>query len=230
MKFNLSLILILFAGALSAQILKDNVANVQAIEGLSDRTLAGGFSFKNPPRKVDGSVYLFSNWNNITIIEMKNGKHFLVRNANINIQRNTLESQIGTDSTYVFNTTLIKKFSVNNVPYKMVFSDEGKRIYQVIYDSDDFSLLKGFKVTFIEGSPNPMVNRPMDKYVRSSSFYLQEDNSIKPFKIKKSTLLRLLDANPSRKKAFIKFMNDNKLSYKDETDIEKAFRYSSNVL
>jgi hypothetical protein len=211
---------------IKAQGFQDSQSNADALVSVATGNMVGGMPYKNPPRKVDGSVYLFDNWDNFTIIHAKNGKKFAVRNSNINIQRNTLESQINKDSTYIFSTVNIEKFIVNDVPYKVVYSDEGKRIYEVIYESDDFSLLKGFKVRLIAGSPNPMVNRPTDKFARTSSFYLKEKNTIRPYKISKSKILKLLEDDPKRQNAFKKFMKENKLSYKTEADIKKAFIYS----
>jgi hypothetical protein len=51
-------------------------------------------SFVNPVKKPEGSVYLFDDWNNRTIIHTSDQQKFSLKNINLNIQFNRFESKI----------------------------------------------------------------------------------------------------------------------------------------
>ena len=94
---------------------------------------------------------------------------------------------------------------------------------EVIFESDDFSVLKGFKVELIEGSANPMVNRLRDKYVRKHDYFLKSENTIKPFKLKKSRIMKLVDA--SKTDQILEYVRQNKLSFKNEADVRTILEF-----
>ncbi len=228
----LILILVFSIGLLSAQNSESNVdanGNFTQLQMMHDNNgvAAGGISFNNPQKEVKGSVYLFDNWKNYCEIHLKDTKQkYLIRNININIQRNTFESQIAQDSIYTFNPNSIDKFIINNVTYKNIYSDEGKRIYMVIYESDEFTILEGYSVSLSTGSPNPMINRSNDRFVRNSSYYVKTKNSVSPFKLRKSKVMDLLSDNPEKAAKVEKFISDNNLSYKKTSDLKMALQYS----
>lgn len=203
-------------------------SNSKVLSNIATYGWDGGTSkFINPQKNIKGSVYLFDNWDNYSAIYLKNtDKKYLLKNFNINIQSNTFESQIARDSIYTFNLNNIDKLVINNITYKNVYSDEGKRIYKVIYESDTFGILEGYSITLVSGSPNPMLNRSGDKFVRNSSYYVKRENSIQPFKLKKSKIMDLLSSNPDKAAKVEKFMSDNNLSYKKTEDLKKALEYS----
>lgn len=228
MKKVLILFLLFSIGILSAQNTTLEVNTNENFRQLSVMQVnTGGVSFFNPVKDVEGSVYLFENWENYSIIHLKDTKQkYSLRNLNINIQRNTFESQISSDSIYTFNTNSIDKFVINNVIYKNMYYDKGKRIFKVIYESDEFTIMEGYSITLVSGSPNPMVNRSNDKFVRHSSYYIKTENSIKPFKLRKSKVMDLLRDDPDKAAKVTQFISDNNLSYKKSKDLKMALEYS----
>ncbi len=184
---------------------------------------AQGYYFTNRRRSIDGTVYLFDSWKNNAIIYTKDRKRFLLKNnININIDKNNFVSIISNDSLYAFNNNNIDKIVVNNRVFKNYYKDDGRKIYEVIYKSNQFAILKGYKVQYVSGSPNPMINRKNDKYIRKHSYFLFKDNAIKSFRLKKKNIIKLFDKDLERITSLEKFMNANKLSYKKEYDIQKA--------
>ena len=107
--------------------------------------------------------------------------------------------------------------------FKNVFYDGGKRVYQVVYESDAYSILKAYDVKLISGSPNPMVNRMRDKYVRKESYFLKQDNKVKPFRLTKRKLQTLI-GDETKINELDAYMKKYKLSYKKELDVQKALK------
>ncbi len=182
-------------------------------------------TFVNPKKEVLGSVYLFDEWKNYGIIYTIDNHKFRLNNINLNIQRNTFVAKVANDSIFTFNFNNIKKFVINNKTYKNIYSKNGKRVYEVIHESDKYSLLKGFDIQLISGSPNPMVNRSNDKYVRKHSYYVHKNNQVELFKFKKKNIMKLLGEDADMKSKISTYIENNKLSYKKAGDMKKALSY-----
>ena len=180
-------------------------------------------SFINPKRDVLGSVYLFDDWKNYGIIFTLDDRKFRLNNINLNIQRNTFVAKISNDSIFTFNFNNIKEFVINNKVFKNIYSKNGKRVYEVIYENEAYTILKGFSIQIVAGSSNPMVNRSSDKFVRKSSYYLLKNNNVTPFRFKKKSILKLLGEEEKTKLS--QFVSTNKLSYKKAYDMKKALDF-----
>ena len=137
------------------------------------------FFYNQPNKVVLGSAYLFDEWNNNGEIQTLTGERFLVRNINLNISRNAFEAKINdNDSIFSFNFNNIDQIIINEKKYKNYFSNGDNRVYQVIYNDKNFSLLKGFSVKLVTSSGNPMVNRSNDKYVKKREYFFRNVNVV----------------------------------------------------
>lgn len=183
--------------------------------------------FVNPKSVTEGSVYLFKDWNNYTIIKAVDNKQYILNNINLNIQSNSFQSKISQDSIFTFSFNNIDRFIINNRQFKNIYSSTGKKVYEIIFESEDFYLLKGFNLRFVGSSPNPMINRPTNKYIINESYYVFKDDQIVPFKMKKNKFEQLLGDERKFDK-FTDFINKNNLSYRDENDIKKALNFINN--
>ncbi|MDB2658619.1 hypothetical protein N9Y73_05080, partial [Flavobacteriaceae bacterium] len=69
----------------------DNTARaLQGITGTGTGSGNGGYGtamrFVNPPRTIDGSIYLFNNWKNYpVVVKSKDNKTFTLDNINFNL-------------------------------------------------------------------------------------------------------------------------------------------------
>lgn len=227
MKFRLGIITIFSIGILSAQ--NEGVVNNQA-HAFTAATLGANFAgtayFKNPIKEIKGTVYLFDTWENSAVLVSMQNKRYLVKNVNINIQENTLQSKFSMDSLYTFNFSNIQSFVINNKIYKNIYDENGSKIYEIIYESDKFDILKGFHVKVIASSPNPMINRSNEKFSRKKGYYLRTGTTIKPFKLSKKRILKLLVNDKERIMRIEQYVESNKLSYKNEEQIREALEYS----
>ena len=200
---------------------------------LGDTGNFGSSFFYNQPNKfILGSAYLFDEWNNHGEIQTLSGERFLIRNINLNISRNAFEAKINNnDSIFSFNFNNIKKIIINGKTYKNYFFNENNRVYEIIYESSSFSVLKGFDVKLVTQSGNPMVNRSNDKFVKKQSFFIRsEDNKIiESFRFNKRSLNKLFEKNQIDLNKIQSFIDSSRLSYKSEGDVIKILEYAFGI-
>ena len=228
---NLLILLILFSLIkLSAQdgAVTDQTSNLLRAS-TNNNGMGMAYFYRNPNRAIDGTVYLFDEWENYGVIHATNHEKFAIRNINLNIKRNTFESRVGRDSLFAFNFNNIEKFVINGRVFKNYYWDNDNKVYEVISQNKMFEILKGFNVKFVEGSSNPMLNRKNDKYVRDEKYYLRKDNKIAFFVLKKSRILKLLDLNDEQKEKVLLYVDQQNLSFSKDSDVQKIIEYGLSI-
>ena len=190
----------------------------------------GSTFFYNTRNVILGSVYLFDEWNNNAEIHTLSNERFLVRNINLNINRNAFEAKLtDSDSIFSFNFNNIKHIVINDKTYKNYYYNDDNRVYEIIYESNNFSIMKGFSIKLVSSSGNPMVNRPNDKYAKFSSYFIKKNNSIKPFKLRKKSIYNLLNDDKNIISRIESYVVNKKLSYKREDDVVQILDYAFNL-
>jgi len=190
----------------------------------------GSTFFYNTRNVIVGSLYLFEDWNNSAEIHTLSNEIFLVRNINLNISRNAFEAKLNdSDSIFSFNFNNIKKILINEKIYKNYFYNDDNRVYEIIYEANKFSIMKGFSVKVISKGANPMLNRTNDKYAKFSSYFLKMNNRIKTFRLRKKSIYNLLDNDKEIISKLNYFINNENLSYKNEDDIVQILNYAFNL-
>lgn len=199
MKQLVNLILVLAVSGLYAQTSNtarnaSNLSNAM-LAGANASTLGSSAMFVNPPKNVKGSVHLFEDWDNLAVIYSLDDDSFSLKNINLNLDRNAFESKVSDQEVFIFNFNNINKIVVNNRTFKSYYHRNINRVFEVLYSKDGSELLKGYQVSLIEGSSNPMVNRPDSRYVTKESYYVKENDEIKSFKFKKKNVLKFVDGD-----------------------------------
>ena len=190
----------------------------------------GSTFFYNTRNVILGSVYLFDEWNNNAEIHTLSNERFLVRNINLNINRNAFEAKLtDSDSIFSFNFNNIKHIVINDKTYKNYYYNDDNRVYEIIYQSNTFSIMKGFSIKVVSSSGNPMVNRSNDKYAKFSSYFIKKNNSIKPFRLRKRSIYNLLDNDKNIISRLESYMSNKNLSYKREKDVVQILDYVFNL-
>ena len=190
----------------------------------------GSTFFYNTRNVILGSVYLFDEWNNTAEIHTLADERFLVRNINLNINRNAFEAKLtGSDSLFSFNFNNIKHIVINDKIYKNYYYNDDNRVYEIIYETEKFSIMKGFAVKLVKGHYNPMVRISNDKYAKFSSYFIKLNNSIKPFKLRKKSVINLLSVDKNNISRLETYVNAKKLSYKKEKDVIQILDYAFNL-
>lgn len=225
MKNILAVLCLLLSGSVYSQ----TNFNAGLSMGGNDTNFGSSF-FYNTRNIVLGSVYLFDEWNNSAEIHTLSNEKFLVRNINLNINRNAFEAKLtDSDSIFSFNFNNIRHIVINDKIYKNYYYNDDNRVYEIIYQSNKFSIMKGFSIKVVSSSGNPMVNRSNDKYARFSSYFIKRNNSIKPFKLRKRSIYNLLDNDKNVISRLESYMSNKNLSYKREKDVVQILDYVFNL-
>jgi hypothetical protein len=225
-KYIMKKILILFCLLLSLSVYTQTNFNAGLTMGGNDYNYGSTF-FYNTRNVVIGSVYLFDEWNNKAEIHTLSDERFLVRNINLNINRNAFEAKLtDSDSIFSFNFNNIKHIIINDKTYKNYYYNDDNRVYEIIYESNKFSIMKGFSIKLVSSSGNPMVNRANDKYAKFSSYFIMQNNSIKPFKLRKKSVYKLFNGDKNVISRLESYVLNKKLSYKKENDIAQILDYA----
>ena len=187
--------------------------------------------FVNPPRTIDGSIYLFEDWKNYpVIIKSKDNKTFTLNNVNFNLRTNRLVTKISQDSIFVLNMKQIDNINILGKVFKKIDSEIGSRVFEVIYESDKVSILNFHSVKLVEGSVNPMLSRKNDKLIHKEVYYLLNDSGITEFRLKKKFILESFANNEAEKKSLLKYYSKNKLSFKNLNDLKNVLNNIDNIL
>ncbi|MFC4632886.1 hypothetical protein ACFO3O_03150 [Dokdonia ponticola] len=204
----------------------NNALNALATYGPDGANIGASSIVRNPPRPIDGTVYLFDSWNNKTLILTNSQEKPFELNSNINFNTklNAFESKIDSETIFTFDFTNIDKIIINNRVFKNIYSpvDGGYRIFEVIAASKDFEIYKNYSIDIKEGSPNPQLARANDKYIIKDSYYLKKGKSFKKLKLKKSDILK---ATGSKSSLVEDYAKENKLNFKNERDVQKIVGY-----
>ena len=225
MKNILAVLCLLLSGSVYSQ----TNFNAGLSMGGNDTNFGSSF-FYNTRNIVLGSVYLFDEWNNSAEIHTLSNEKFLVRNINLNINRNAFEAKLtDSDSIFSFNFNNIRHIVINDKIYKNYYYNDDNRVYEIIYQSNKFSIMKGFSIKVVSSSGNPMVNRSNDKYARFSSYFIKRNNSIKPFKLRKRSIYNLLDNDKNVISRLESYISNKNLSYKREKDVVQILDYVFNL-
>jgi len=190
----------------------------------------GSTFFYNTRNVVIGSVYLFDEWTNSAEIHTLSNERFLVRNINLNINRNAFEAKLNdSDSIFSFNFNNINKIIINDKTYKNYFYNDDNKVYEIIYEAENFSIMKGFSIKIVSKGANPMLNRANDKYAKFSSYFIKMNNSIKVFKLRKKSIYNLLNNDKSIISRVDVYIRSKNLSYKNEDDVVQILDYAFNL-
>jgi hypothetical protein len=196
----------------------------------SGEQFGNSMMFYNPKRQIDGKFHLFETWNNTAVIYTLSDDKFFVKRVNLNLKRNSFEAKMNdSDSIFSFTFNNIKKIVIGNDIYKNYYYNDDNRVYQMLYDSEKYKLMKGFEVKLISGSANPMVNRPNDKYVRGEDYFIMTNGVINPIKLKKKSIYKTLNLDKMSTSQLNMFIESNSLSLKKEEDIVKLLEYYNSI-
>lgn len=211
-----------------------NNRSIDALNNLSISNTSNGLGaasiITNPPAYIDGTVYLFDDWNHNVYIHVSSQKKPIRLNSNINFNAdlNVFESKIDDKKTFTFNFHNINKIVVDNRIFESVYFpiEKTDRVFETIVSSDKFMLYKDYDIDLRKGNPNPMLARVNDKYVLKTEYYLKKGDEFVKFKMKKSSILKL---SGDSSKSLVEYAKKKKLNLKSDEDLESLLLYYASL-
>ncbi len=177
--------------------------------------------------EIEGSYRLFKNDFHTGVITTKDGKKFKVPGLNYNLKADQLEVKISKDSVYAFDTASIVEVDFEGDKFKTLFDPKKYRptLFEVIGAFNNQSVLKHRSVKVKPGIVNPMTQQKQtpDIFVQEFTYYVTTvQGGLKEIKLKKRTILKLFNESAD---VIQEFVSDNDLSYKEDDDLKKIFKY-----
>ena len=140
-------------------------------------------SFFSPPKDdIDGSVNLYKEWNSIAFIYTKDGDQMILRDVNFNIKEDVFQTHMSKDSIFSFRINNFDRLEMNNKVYKNVYGNGKNKVYEVLFESDNLSLYKGYEVEIMAANNDPFVGRTKSKYSQKANYFVMQSYNLTLFK------------------------------------------------
>ncbi len=178
-------------------------------------------SLKFGERNTEGDSYLFENWDNNGAIYVGD-KVYRLSNINYHIKRDQFITRIQADSMFIYDKYGVDSISVNNRKFKKFYDPTSKLekvvFAEVVYDANGIQILKNYYVKEVEGSPNPMINRPTNVIKKRSRYYTTDNSTLVPYYLNRRNVLKQI--NDSELEDLAKdFAKENNLSFKSDEEV-----------
>jgi hypothetical protein len=159
-------------------------------------------------------------------------KAYQMRSLNYNIQLDRFEAKIAEDSVFAFNPKNIKKITIDNRTFKRFLDVKLQRnsFFEELVATKSIIILRQFNIEIIPGNFNPLTQQKVsdDQMVQRETYYYTKDNeTLEETKLKKSSILKLVDTD--KRDALSEYAKENDLNFKDINDLKKIFQYYSTL-
>ncbi|MCB0373563.1 MAG: hypothetical protein KDD31_11175 [Muricauda sp.] len=176
-----------------------------------------------------GDNLLYDNWENYGSLYVGD-KVYRLSNVNFDVKLGQFMTQIQSDSLFIYNKYNIDSISVNQRMFKKFYDPAGNEkivFAEVVYDANGVRILKNHYVKEVEGSPNPMINRPTNKLVKRSKYYTANDDTLVPMSLSKRNVLKQI-TDPKLAESAKNFAKENRLSFNSDEDVITILKYTFN--
>jgi hypothetical protein len=175
----------------------------------------------NNSKGVQGSTYLFNDWNSTGRVFCNNQQIFDVENLNFDVKNTRFVSKISNDSIFIFDN--IFKVNING----RNFVSLKNKFYESLYSSNhNFVFIKEYLLK-IEPELHKITNTVIGpgKYKIEDKYYVYKDGEISKLNLNKKQILEILKKYKSE---VLKYTKDYHLSFSDEEDVIKIFNFYNN--
>ncbi|MDC7996021.1 hypothetical protein [Altibacter sp. HG106] len=175
---------------------------------------------------MEGSSLLFEDWNQ-TATFIASEKKYRVGGVNYDIRRKSFIAKISEDSLFTFDANLFNRAIVGNRTFITHGTNaQPNEVYELIFEGEDFLLVKKHSVKIKEGNPNPMLGQMRDKIIKQSTYYVLQNNHLRETRLSKKNVLGMLSRED--KEIAQEYAKKYRRSFRDEQDLQQILNYVSN--
>lgn len=139
---------------------------------------------------INGNRYLFPTWEQDAYVKLIDSDQVvLVKNANIDGYLKQLHYVISdglTTTTRMILPNNVEYFKINNRVFNIMFYKDDSWVFETVAEG----FYKTFETEIIPASSNPMVNRPVDKFVFKTIYVIDQGDLVRVSKRKFNQLLK----------------------------------------
>jgi len=186
------------------------------------------YNYNNANVVESNVVNLFDEWENKNVVYMNDNIRFKLKNINIDLEKNKFIFK-DDKTVYFYDFLNLDYVVINNKKYRTYYleKENTKKIFEIISESKKFSLLKGYKVSYLENSlPDPFMISSDSRYKIKNKYFIRDGNKVINIKLKKKAILSLLN---DKKDLITSYVNKYQLSYKDENNVKEIFNYYGRI-
>ncbi|KFB00493.1 hypothetical protein IA57_08400 [Mangrovimonas yunxiaonensis] len=187
----------------------------------------------NKNRTIDGSPYLYEDWNASRQSKMHVlDKTYLVNGLNYNVALDRFEVKIAQDSVFAINSNILRKVEITDKEFVKIVNEHGiSRFYEFLGQADDNKFLIDYKITIVEGAVNPMTQQKLNnnRMVVEEEFYVLPENEkeLKELKLKKKDVTKYFNAD--KKEKILNYVKSEKLKFNDLADLKKIMKFYNTI-
>ncbi|MDC7998312.1 hypothetical protein [Gilvibacter sediminis] len=180
--------------------------------------------FVNPKTRTEGSAYYYENWDSEAIIYLKEQGRYKVENANINLYDNTLETLYNDNNVFTFNTDELLQFAIDGKIFRPLVQDGELKLFELFFNKG-ITVYKHYSISYTKSSPNPMINRRTNKYMRSERFYVDINGSLEKLKLTNRAFSKLFATDALSADDIKAFIESKDLSLKEENQLKEILEF-----
>lgn len=215
--------IILFLFGLTSLAQDDSSARINNDYSALRANLTGAWIFNTKTNNVDGSVYLFENWNTYGIIKTNTNQNLALSGLNYDTKTDSFVAKVSEDSVYVFNNSDIKEVVINRKLFKSFLNLGEPSYYEVLATSNNIKILKKHKKILKKGLLDPLTQKASsDKYVDKSTYYSFKDHKMEELKLSIKSFINVFG---DKSEDIKKFISKNKFSIKEEKNFQAILNF-----
>lgn len=183
--------------------------------------------FVNPKARTEGSAYYYDNWDSVAMVYLKEQGRYKIENANVNLFDNTLETLYDQGNVFTFDTANLLQIIIDKKIFRPLPIENELKLLELFYN-EGVAIYKYYYISYSKSSPNPMVNRRTNKYIRNERFYLYKEGELIKLKLTKNAFSKLFKTSNLSEDAIKDYISDNNLSLKKEDELIQVLNFLNN--
>lgn len=177
-----------------------------------------GVEFSGKLIHKNSDLHMFPRWRNSGLI-YRDGNIYRITNINLNVSTNNIDSKMKDGKLFEYKATTIDSVKINNRSFKRL----GRTFYEVLVDKKGSMFLKksvSKQLGDINNRLGTTISRP--KKLLKYEYLIKSNNDYTKIELNKKSIFSLFEGKEDELKSFV---NDKKLSYKNEQDLIRIFNY-----